>query len=79
VVVATQIPVRPADGTTTRTRATRARPARTDGGDDRDGGPLRDLARLVYYLVQAYDAVRDLSTYGRRLARALSRLWRALR
>ena len=74
--MATTIPVRPADGDDTTERRT----PRTDGGDDdRDGGPLRDTARLVYYLVQAYDAARDLSKYARRLWGAIRRLWRAFR
>lgn len=76
--VATTIPVRPADDGERETR--RAEPAVTDGGDAPDGGgPLRDLARLVYYLVQAYDAVRDLSKYGRKLLAALDELRRRLR
>lgn len=76
--MATTIPVRPADGETETSRAGRAV---ADGGDDAPdgGGPLRDLARFVYYLVQAYDAVRDLSKYGRKLVAALEELRRRLR
>lgn len=78
MAVATTIPVRPADGETETRHSGRAV---ADGGDDAPdgGGPLRDLARFVYYLVQAYDAVRDLSKYGRKLVAALEELRRRLR
>ena len=80
--MATTIPVRSADESETETRqARRTGRAVADGGDDAPdgGGPLRDLARLVYYLVQAYDAVRDVSKYGRRLLEAIDELRRRLR
>jgi hypothetical protein len=77
--VATTIPVRPADESERETRHSGR--AVADGGDNAPdgGGPLRDLARLVYYLVKAYDAVRDFSKYGRRLLEALDELRRRLR
>jgi len=77
--VATTIPVRSADGSERETG--RSGRAVADGGDDAPdgGGPLRDLARFVYYLVQAYDAIRDISKYGRKLLEALNELRRRLR
>jgi hypothetical protein len=72
--------VRPADSDQ-NDRAPTTRPdVRADGGSsDPDNSPLADVARLVYYLVKSYDALRDLRKFARRGHDALERLLRLLR